>query len=120
MTRTLRTNEAYAYLAYRKAILQHTIAFLQNRVIGTGGDDDTEKIISEDVFHCDAEVPVEEVHQYVDELKQKKSVLELEMAKFEFSRKDDGKEQEAKAKRGNDKAPGRKAGRQGKQPKSSN
>ncbi len=108
MTRSIKTNPAYAYLAYRRAIVQDIIAHLQNSYLGGRGDDPQRKILSDEVFHVDAEVPREEIENYVGELMQKDAHLELEMAKFEFSKKDED-EQKAEKGAGGGKAKGGEA-----------
>jgi hypothetical protein len=90
---TIKTNPAYAYLAYRKAIIQDVIAYLQNEHLGATGTEPKRKIVSDDVFHVDSDVPREEIEQFLGEMLQKESHLELEMAKFEFKMKEDDAEQ---------------------------
>ena len=92
MTNT-RTNPAYAYLAYRRAIIQELVGHLQNQYLGARGDDVC-KLTSDQVFPVDAEVPLAEVEQFVAELLQKDAFLELEMAKFEFTKKENQNEQQ--------------------------
>jgi hypothetical protein len=81
-----RTNPAYAYLAYRKAIIGHTITYLLSNVVGSEGLDATVRIVSDDVFREDEDVPTEEVQSYVDELQEEEARLSLEMSQFEFVR----------------------------------
>lgn len=93
MTRTRKTNPAYAHLAYRRSILRAAVALLQQKYTPINGED-PERIICEEVFQADAEVPEEEINQFVEELQEKEAFLGLEMKRFEFVRQDNGKEQE--------------------------
>lgn len=86
-SRTIKTNPAYAALAYRKAIIHTLIYKLKRDCIGDSSNPPKEKLVSEDVFPVDGEVPVEEVALFVEELVDQKEAIELEMAKFEFTRK---------------------------------
>jgi len=84
-----RTNPAYAYLAYRKAILDYTISHLSGDVIGADGLEPTVHIISEDVFREDEKVPPEDVYSFVEELEEMRAHLVVEMGRFEFVRKEE-------------------------------
>jgi len=86
MSKHSRTNPAYAYLAYRKAIIGHTITYLLSSVVGSEGFEPTARIVSDDVFREDEAVPKEEVQSYVDELQAEEARLSLEMSQFEFVR----------------------------------
>lgn len=83
---TVRTNPAYAALAYRRTIIHNTIILLKREFVGL----DTEpnkKMICEEVLAVDSEIPVEEIAQYVEELEREHHELTLELGKFEFTKK---------------------------------
>lgn len=97
MTRTRLTNPAYAYLAYRRAIMLATINHLRETYTTINGTDPKGTIVCEEVFQADAEVPNDEILQFIEELQEREAHLKLEMNKFEFIKKDDGEDQEQKA-----------------------
>jgi hypothetical protein len=102
MMATVRTNPAYAALAYRRTIIHNMIILLKREFVGLDAEPNR-KMICEDVLHADSEVPAEEIIQYVEELEQEQHELTLELNKFEFTRKggDDAKFQQAKARGSN-------------------
>ena len=85
----MKTNEAYAHLAYRRAILRHTINFLMTDAIGGSGIPPKNTIICEDVFFDDREVSPEVVLSFVEELQQEEADIRLEISKFKFRREDE-------------------------------
>jgi hypothetical protein len=85
----MRTNEAYAVLAYRKSVIQYISAQLRRKFIAAAGSEPQETLTCEDVFPADAQVPQEEIVEYVMELEREEADLDLEMSKFEFARKPD-------------------------------
>jgi hypothetical protein len=96
---TVKTNPAYAALAYRRTIIHNTIIYLKREFVGLDSDPQR-KMICEDVLHADSEVPAEEVLQFVEELEREHHAITLELGKFEFTRKndDDPKFRQAQAK----------------------
>ena len=88
MTRTIRTNPAYAYLAYRRAVLRHTINWLRSEYVGQDGVSPKDKILCEDVFREDSEIPPEEIYQFVEELQEQEAQVQLEINRFDFVKKD--------------------------------
>lgn len=84
MTRTNRTNPAYAFLAYRRAIVQHVTNLLVRDYTAPMNSEPNKQIYSDDVMRGDEEVPVAEVVRYIEELQQEDASLVLEMNKFEF------------------------------------
>jgi hypothetical protein len=84
----MKTNPAYAHLAYRKAILTETIALLRRKYTPDHTDDVPKRLLCEEVMHCDAEVPQEEINEFLGELEAGRAEIDLEMKKFEFVRKD--------------------------------
>ena len=82
-----RTNPAYAYLAYRKAIVGHVVAMLVKDCTSALGEPE-QHISSEDVFRDEAEVPEREIHQFINELQQQEESLRLEMLKFDFVKRE--------------------------------
>ena len=93
MTRTIKTNSAYAALAYRKTVIHHLVYHLQRNCLPSEGLDAKETLVSEDVFSIDAEVPPEEIESFLEELIDQEEDIKLEMAKFEFTRKNHESEQ---------------------------
>lgn len=83
---TVRTNPAYAALAYRRTIVHNTLIFLKREFIGLDAEPQR-KMICEEVLHADSEVPVEEIVQFVEELERQHHELTLELNKFEFTKK---------------------------------
>jgi hypothetical protein len=79
MTKTHRTNEAFAALAYRRSIIQNVVVHLSRTYLGADGQDPKERIISE------------EIAEFIDELKDAEHALRLEMGKFELIRRSDVK-----------------------------
>lgn len=91
---SVRTNPAYATLAYRKAAIKASITYLQREYIGVDADP-KQQLICEEVMPVDAEVPIEDIAEYVEELEREHRDLELEMGKFTFQKREDtdGKKQ---------------------------
>lgn len=94
----LRTNPAYASLAYRRTIVHQTITYLKREYVGLD-EDPKQTLLCEEVLAADAQVPVEEVAQYLGELEQEKHRLTLELGKFEFTRRSDGTKSGTKKKK---------------------
>lgn len=109
MSRPTKTNPAYAAIAYRKAIVQYVAEHIKAQFIGVTGEPPN-RLLCEEVFPVDAEVPVEDIQQYYAELAEEEGKLDLELNKFEFMRKEDGKE-------GQHYSAGRRAGRSHKKSK---
>lgn len=107
----MRTNPAYAALAYRKAIIGQVIADLTAHYTSAMGDDPKRVIICEEVLHADAEVPVEEIGMFLGELHQQEETLRLELLKFEFVRRKDEQKAEQVRKPKQPKAAASKRGR---------
>lgn len=84
MANTNRTNPAYAYLAYRRAIVNHITHLLVFDYIAPTDSEANESIFSDDVFKTDSQVPISEIKLYLEELQAEDARLQLEMNKFEF------------------------------------
>lgn len=91
MTRTNRTNPAYAFLAYRRAIIQHVTNLLVRDYTAPMNSEPNKQIYSDDVMRGDEEVPMAEIVRYVEELQQEDADLVLEMNKFEFRKVEEPK-----------------------------
>jgi hypothetical protein len=89
MSKPTKTNPAYAAIAYRKAIVQYVAEHIKGQFIGVTGEPPN-RLLCEEVFPVDAEVPVEDIQQYYAELAEEEGKLDLELNKFEFTRKADG------------------------------
>jgi len=87
-----RTPPAYTALAYRKAILTHTIQGLLRDYVGVGGVPGSATIICDDVFACDAEVSADAVYSFVEALQAQELELGAELKKFDFLKKPDAAE----------------------------
>jgi hypothetical protein len=97
MTRPLKTNPAYAHIAYQKAMTKETIAFLETRYLGVDGST-PKPAFCEDVFQSDAEIPQEEILHFVRRLQQQEADLGLELQKFEFTRRPENEQPAENAK----------------------
>lgn len=84
MANTNRTNPAYAYLAYRRAIINHVTHLLVTDYVAPVDGEANESIFSDDVFKSDSQVPISEIKLYLEELQAEDARLQLEMNKFEF------------------------------------
>ena len=103
---TIRTNPAYAILAYRKAILTASITFLTREYRGTDGVAPKSALMSEDVLPVDATVPAEVLIEYTQEMQEELHDIELEMGKFTFRKRDDNDKKQSRSPK---KARGRKS-----------
>lgn len=82
----LKTNPAYAHLAYRKAITRRLSVYLHRSFLGDELGDPQEIIMSDEVFPIDQQVPVEEVQRYIEGLNEQVAELDLELGKFSLTR----------------------------------
>ncbi len=87
----MRTNPAYAALAYRKAILGEVIARLTVDYTAAMGNNPSRVIVCEEVLREDSDVPPGEIGSYLEELQQQEESLRLELLKFDFVRRDEQK-----------------------------
>jgi hypothetical protein len=85
----MSTNPAYKELAYRKAILRHTINFLMSDVVGANGIPPKQSIVCEDVFDSDRDVDQDSILDFVEQLQEVEAEIKVEMSKFEFRKKDE-------------------------------
>ncbi len=94
-----RTNPAYKAIVYRRTIVHNVIISLKRDYLGVDSDPE-KKMICEEVFAADSEIPTEEILQYVEELEREHHGLTLEMNKFEFTKRseNDSKFQQAQKK----------------------
>jgi len=83
MSTPIKTNPAYAALAYRRTVLHNTIVYLRRTFVGIDGDP-KEKMICEDVIQVDSVVPVDEIDSVIEDLIDEEEELKLAMNKFEF------------------------------------
>lgn len=96
----MSTNAAYKELAYRKALLRHTISLLMNRAVGSNGNPPVDTIICEDVFEVDKEVDQDHILDFIEELQLEEAQVRLEMSQFAFGKKDDQSKLTARRKAG--------------------
>lgn len=84
MAPPLRTNPAYAHLAYQKAINTRVITFLRRTFIGDELTDPREILVCEEVFQQDQKVPQEEVMHFIQRLVEKNAQLDVELRRFQL------------------------------------
>ena len=84
MSPPLKTNPAYAHLAYQKAITTRVITFLRRNFIGDELTDPREILVCEDVFQQDQKVPQEEVMHFIQRLVEKNAQLDVELKRFQL------------------------------------
>lgn len=96
-----RTNPAYKAIVYRRTIIHSVIISLKRDYLGVDSDPE-KKMICEEVFSADSEIPTEEILGFVEELEREHHGLTLEMNKFEFTKKNDHDQKfQPAAKKGN-------------------
>lgn len=82
MPRPLRTNPAFAHLAYRKTIITRTLTFLRRTYLGDEISEPKETLICEEVFPTDSHVPQEEIQHYMESLTDEAAQIEVELSRF--------------------------------------
>jgi hypothetical protein len=105
------TNPAYAALAYRRAVLGEVVSLLSREYTEQNGVPAKGVIYAEEISRSDSEVPQEEIGRFMEELQQEEESLRLELAKFDFVRRDEQKPKQVRkpqAKKSTRKAPRRK------------
>ncbi len=85
---TMRTNPAYLELAYRKAITAELLDVLRSKYTPAYGDDPDKKVVCEDVFRDDSEVPQSAIEDFIGELEEREARLDLQLNKFEFVKRE--------------------------------
>lgn len=78
----LKTNPAYAHLAYRKAITLRVASFLHRQFLGDERTTAVEVLTSDEVFPADAVVPLEEIQKYIESLMEEEASLTLQLGRF--------------------------------------
>jgi hypothetical protein len=86
----MRTNPAYLELAYRKAITAELLDVLRSKYTPAYGDDPEKKVVCEDVFRDDSEVPQSAIEDFIGELEEREARLDLELNRFEFVKREGG------------------------------
>lgn len=84
MSKPLRTNPAYAHLAYRKTIVNREIVFLRRTYLGDELTSPREVLVCEEVFPQDQQVPQEEVQHRIETLTEEAAKLDVELRKFQL------------------------------------
>lgn len=84
MTKPLRTNPAYAHLAYRKTIVTREIVFLRRTYLGDELTSPREVLVCEEVFPQDQQVPQEEIQHRIETLTEEAAQLDVELRKFQL------------------------------------
>lgn len=87
----MSTNPAYKELAYRKALLQHTIHLLVKSAVGTNGSPPTDVVVCSDVLSDEERViDPDHIMWFIQELELEKAQVALEMGRFGFVERKDG------------------------------
>ena len=76
MQKPLRTNPAYAHLAYRKTIVAHTKVLLRRKFLGDEVSGPRETLVCEEVFPIDARIPPEAIQEYIEGLSREEAELD--------------------------------------------
>lgn len=100
--RILKSNPTYTELAHFKAVYMEVIYFLKTEYTNAyGGGEPNKKVIAEDVFKDEIEVPVATVSKVASEIEDVIERLSKEMAKFtiEKSRGDDEEQRKSGSKK---------------------
>lgn len=87
MSKLIKTNAAYASLAYRRTVLDQVVTYLQREFIGLDTDP-KDVLVCDEVFQADAKVPIEEVGYVVEDLIDEIEEIKLDMNKFEFGERE--------------------------------
>ena len=87
----MRTDPAYAQLAYRRAVVKYLHNHVLTVLVGADGLPPQDQIISEDVFREDSEVPQEVLMSYAEELQVEEAELDLELKKYQLVRSGNGR-----------------------------
>jgi hypothetical protein len=82
----LRTNPAYAHLAYRRAIVVKLLDYLREEYLTLSSAEPRNELICDEVFSADAVVPAAEITLVAEELEQESEHLRLELGKFTFGK----------------------------------
>ncbi len=85
---TMRTNPVYRELAHQKAIVAELIDVLRTKYTPAFGDEPDQKIVCEDVFRDDSEVPQDSIEDFIGVLSKQEADLDLELNKFEFVKRE--------------------------------
>lgn len=98
MSKPLRTNPAYAHLAYKKAILRRTIVFLRRTFVGDELTDPRETLVCEEVFPVDSNVPQEEIQHYIENLTDEEAEIQRQLSKFQLVAPIEGRHEQKSSK----------------------
>lgn len=96
----MRTNPAYAALAYRKAILDHAINYYLTNCTGANGVPPQSEIVCNDVFAEDRVLPQDVVMEFVEDLQREAQDIQTQMGQFQFRRDNDAERQPTGKKKG--------------------
>jgi hypothetical protein len=108
----VRTNPAFAHLAYRRSIVVALVDELRENYMALSGDEPKKSIICPDVLQEDATVPEDEYLNVIEELELEAENLRLELMKFQFTKKESNgllsRTEDEEASEGDDQAGSRK------------
>jgi hypothetical protein len=88
MSPIIKTNPAFAHIAYRRAIVVQLVQDLRDSYMTLSGTVPKKAIICDDVFREESTVPQEELADVMQELELEAANLKLELLKFTFTRKE--------------------------------
>lgn len=84
MSNPLRTNPAFAHLAYEKTIIARTKVFLRRAFLGDELSSPKEILICEEVFPIDSHIPQEAIQHYIEKLTDEEAELDRQLRQFEL------------------------------------
>jgi hypothetical protein len=88
MSPLIKTNPAFAHLAYRRAVIVQLVQDLRDNYMQLSDPEPKRTIVSDDVFRDEATVPQEELVSVMQEMELEAENIRLEMLKFTFTRKE--------------------------------
>lgn len=83
----IKTNPAFAHLAYRRAIIVQLVQDLRDSYMQLSTAAPKRTIVCDDVFREESTVPQEELADVMHAMEVEAANLKLELAKFTFTRK---------------------------------
>lgn len=89
MPQPTKTNPAYAHLAYQGAIRDAVIELIMEKYVGNDMSPPELDIECAQLVREDAIVPLDEILHFVNELKDGKMLVDRELRRFDFVRRDD-------------------------------
>ena len=94
----MKTNPAYAELAYKKALLGEAIDHF-GRFTEALGLPARGEVHSEDLIRSDSKVPENVVNSFIVDLRQQRETVMLEMARFDFVKRESNDQEQQQTQR---------------------